>query len=79
MKRLTIKDKNNNCLYVLGLIPYMGASFLALAPDHKMSKLLSHTNNDIKKFIKDWEKTFSNEEKYRQGALKKACSQIYLS
>ena len=39
-----------------------GASFLALAPDHQLSTILSKTSKDIKKFITKWEETFSNEE-----------------
>jgi len=44
-----------------------GASFLAIAPDHKISKLLSHSNNKIKNFVAEWEKTFSNEEMIDKG------------
>ena len=56
-EKVKIKDKKIT-VYTTRPDTIYGASFLALAPDHKLSKVLSQTNNDIKKFIKDWEKTF---------------------
>ena len=35
-----------------------GASFLAIAPDHRISKVLSRFNVEIRKFIEEWEKNF---------------------
>ena len=65
-EKIKIKDKKIT-VYSTRPDTIYGTSFLALAPDHKLSKFLSHTNNDIKKFIKDWEKTFSNEESIDKG------------
>ena len=65
-EKIKIKDKKIT-VYSTRPDTIYGTSFLALAPDHKLSKILSHTNSDIKKFIKDWEETFSNEESIDKG------------
>ena len=65
-EKVKIKDKKIT-VYTTRPDTIYGASFLALAPDHKLSKVLSQTNNDIKKFIEEWEKTFSNEEAIDKG------------
>ena len=65
-EKIKIRDKNIT-VYTTRPDTIYGASFLALAPDHKLSKLLSDSNHAIKKFIKDWEKTFSNEESIDKG------------
>ena len=54
-EKLKIKDKNIT-VYTTRPDTIYGSSFLALAPDHKLSILLSQKNSDIKKFIIEWEK-----------------------
>ena len=43
---------------------------MAIAPDHELSKLISKSNVNIKKFIEEWEQTFSNEETIDKGLKK---------
>ena len=54
--------KNSILVYTTRPDTIFGASFLALAPDHELSNILSKSNNNVKEFIKKWEATFSNEE-----------------
>ena len=56
------KFKNSILVYTTRPDTIFGASFLALAPDHELSIILSKSNNNVKEFIKKWEATFSNEE-----------------
>ena len=65
--KITNKDFNHNKIKVFTTRPdtLFGATFVAISPQHKISKKLLEENNDIKKFIKDCEK--SNPDKDKLG------------
>ncbi len=55
-----------------------GATFLAIAPDHYLSELLSKNNNQIKDFIDKWKRTFSNEEMLEKGPKEGIFTNVYV-
>ena len=56
-----------------------GASFLALAPDHRISQYLSKENNNIKKFIINWQKSAADEETLEKGPKNGIFTGLYVS
>ena len=54
-----------------------GATFLALAPDHQLTLILSKENKNIKNFIKKWEATFSNEETLEKAPKEGIFTNLY--
>ena len=74
-KQVLTKEKNLN-VYTTRPDTIFGASFL-IAPDHKLSKILSKSNTNVREFIEKWEKTFSNEEMIDKGP-KEEFSQLFV-
>ena len=66
-KNTVEKEKKVINVYTTRPDTLYGASFLAIAPDHELSKLLSKSDSNIKRFIEEWEQTFSNEEMIDKG------------
>ena len=68
--KLSLKIKTNNILTDTDKIEVFttrpdtifGASFVAIAPDHSLSKQLAKTSTEVNNFIKEWEKSFISEE-----------------
>ena len=54
-----------------------GATFLAIAPDHPLSKQLASRSEKIKNFISDWQKTFTNEEILEKQPKKGVFTKLY--
>ena len=53
-----------------------GATFIAIAPDHKLSSKLMHKKY-IKQFVSEWEKTFSDEETIEKGEKKGVFTELF--
>ena len=75
--KLGLVKKNLN-VYTTRPDTIYGASFLAIAPDHELSKILSKSNSNIKNFILEWEKTFSNEEMIEKGPKEGVFTNLYV-
>ncbi len=76
-KKLGLVKKNLN-VYTTRPDTIYGASFLAIAPDHELSKILSKSNSNIEGFILEWEKTFSNEEMIEKGPKEGVFTNLYV-
>ena len=68
--KLSLKIKPNSILSDIDKIEVFttrpdtifGASFVAIAPDHNLSKQLAKKSTEVNNFIKEWEKSFISEE-----------------
>jgi len=57
-----IKNIDNVEVFTTRPDTIFGASFVAIAPDHYLSRQLAKNSTDVNKYIKDWKKSFINEE-----------------
>ena len=68
--KLSLKVKSNKIITNADMIEVFttrpdtifGASFVAIAPDHNLSKKLAEQSTEISNFIKEWKKSFISEE-----------------
>ncbi|MEC8100115.1 MAG: leucine--tRNA ligase, partial [Pseudomonadota bacterium] len=68
--KLSLKIKTNSIVTDMDKIEVFttrpdtifGASFVAIAPDHVLSKQLAQKSTEVNNFIKEWEKSFISEE-----------------
>ncbi|PPR27289.1 MAG: Leucine--tRNA ligase [Alphaproteobacteria bacterium MarineAlpha9_Bin4] len=70
--------KNSILVYTTRPDTIFGTSFIALAPDHQLSDILSKSNNGIKEFIKKWESTFANEEMIEKAPKEGVFTNMYV-
>ena len=74
-----ILSKADNTLEVFSTRPdtIFGATFLALAPDHPMALEVSKKSKDVAIFIREWQKTFSDEQTIEKEPKKGVFTNLY--
>ena len=83
--KLSLKIKTNKIIKNMDMIEVFttrpdtifGASFVAIAPDHNLSKQLAKQSTEVNNFIKEWKKSFISEEDLDK-APKMACLQNFM-
>tara|TARA_X000000950_G_scaffold5895_1_gene6312 strand:- start:2051 stop:4618 length:2568 start_codon:yes stop_codon:yes gene_type:complete len=55
-----------------------GASFVAIAPDHNLSKQLAKKSTEVNNFIKEWEKSFISEEDLDKAPKEGLFTKLYV-
>ena len=56
-----------------------GASFVAIAPDHVLSKQIASKSKDVNDFIKEWKKSFISEEDLDKAPKNGVFTKFYVS
>ncbi len=55
-----------------------GATFLAIAPDHPLAKIISNSSEIVNSFIKEWQESFSNEEMLEKEPKKGVFTNVFV-
>ncbi len=85
--KLSLKIKTNKIITNMDMLEVFttrpdtifGASFVAIAPDHNLSKLLSKQSSEVTNFIKEWKKSFINEEDLDKAPKIGLFTKLYVS
>ncbi len=79
IKTNTIVNLNKIEVFTTRPDTIFGASFVAIAPDHELSKQLAIKSREINNFIKEWEKSFLSEEDLDKAPKNGLFTKLYVS
>ena len=85
--KLSLKIKTNSIIKDIDMIEVFttrpdtifGASFVAIAPDHNLSKQLAKKSTEVNNFIKEWKKSFISEEDLDKAPKNGLFTKLYVS
>ena len=85
--KLSLKVKSNKIITNTDMIEVFttrpdtifGASFVAIAPDHNLSKQLAEQSTEITNFIKEWKKSFISDEDLDKAPKNGLFTKLYVS